>query len=221
MTVWFIFPFCSLLQQRALKARWSAALLKAMGLELRAELLDVPPGAMLVANHISWVDVFLINAVAPSAFVAKNEVRSWPLIGWLAARNETIFMCRGSAVHAQDINAEVKVLLQSGAHVAVFPEGTTSGGCNVKPFHAALLQPAVVIEAPLIPVAISYWEPDGQRSLAPRYDGDISFGKSLLEILGRRRLVAKVVAMPAIDVANQGRKLAATAARQMILTELG
>ena len=171
---------------------------------------------MLVANHVSWIDIFVINACLPAAFVAKEEVRHWPLIGWLAARNDTIFLRRGSRGHAKIINAEVAELLGQGKLAAVFPEGTTTDGCHLLHFHAALLQPALSAGKPILPVALSYWTPEGLRSLAPRYDGDISLGQCTAAILRQPRLIARLVVAPALGLAGEDRKQVAAAARVAI-----
>ena len=174
------------------------------------------PGALLVANHISWIDIYVINAALPAAFVSKAEVRQWPLIGWLAARHDTIFLQRGSRGHARVINAEVAERLACGQHVAVFPEGTTTDGRRLLHFHAALIQPALAAGRPVLPVAISYWELDGQRSLAPRYDGDITLAQCMRAIIGRRRLIARLVTTPLRGLHGEDRKQVAAAAREAI-----
>jgi 1-acyl-sn-glycerol-3-phosphate acyltransferase len=127
-------------------------------------LTHAVPGALLVANHISWIDIYVINSALPAAFVAKEEVRHWPLIGWLAARNDTVFLRRGSRGHARIINQEIAEILDQEKYVAVFPEGTTTDGTHLLHFHAALIQPALAASRPVLPVAISYWEVDGTRS---------------------------------------------------------
>lgn len=217
----FIFPFCADGRRRALKARWSSILLATMGIEVQGDLARVVPGAMLVANHISWVDVFVINALLPSAFVAKAEVRRWPMLGWLAMKNDTVFMRRGSCSHARMTNEQIAKILEQGKHLTVFPEGTTSDGCCVLPFYGALLQPALTAKRPVVPVAISYWEPDGQRSQAPRYDGDISFGECLTAIIGRKRTVVKLAVMPALGMNGEDRRQVADEAREAIACAAG
>jgi len=216
-----LFPLCGDATRLRLKAAWSRALLGALGVTVEADLSHAVPGALLVANHISWIDIHAINAVLPAAFVAKEEVRHWPLIGWLAARNDTVFLRRGSRGHARIINAEVGALLGQGKHVAVFPEGTTSDGRSLLHFHSALLQPALVAGRPVLPVAISYWEVDGRRSLAPRYDGDISLGQCLLAIIRRKRLIARVVTTPLRGLHGENRKQVAAEAREAIARAAG
>jgi 1-acyl-sn-glycerol-3-phosphate acyltransferase len=186
------------------------------GIELQADLQHAVPGALLVANHISWIDVFAVNALLPAAFIAKEEVRHWPLFGWLARKNDTIFLRRGSRGHAKIIHQEIADILEQGQYVAVFPEGTTTDGTHLLHFHGALIQPALAIGRPVVPVAISYWETDGTRSLAPRYDGDISLGQCTRALLGRRQLIARVSAMPALGLNGEDRREVALAARQAI-----
>lgn len=216
-----VFPWCPDRKRLALKQTWSAAVLDALAVELDADLQAAIPGALLVANHVSWIDIFVINAALPSAFVAKEEVRHWPVIGWLAARNDTVFLRRGSRGHAKLINEEVARILGQGKLVAVFPEGTTTDGCALLHFHAALIQPALAAGRPVSPVALSYWEADGQRSLAPRYDGDISLGACTGAILLRPRLRARLVVAPALGLAGEDRKQVAAAAREAIAAGAG
>lgn len=215
------FPFLGDAVRLRFRAGWSAALLRALGVKLEADLTHVAPGVLLVANHISWIDILVINAVLPTAFVSKEEIRHWPVIGRLAAKNDTVFLRRGSRGHARIINAQIAEILAQGRHVAVFPEGTTTDGRSLLHFHAALLQPALAAGRPVLPVAISYWEPDGQRSLAPRYDGDISLGQCTRAILGRKRLIARLVTTPLRGLNGEDRRQVAAEAREAIALAAG
>lgn len=216
-----LLPICSRAAQLRLKSSWAVALLDALGVEVEADLAHAAPGVLVVANHVSWIDIYVINAVMPAAFVAKEEVRHWPVLGWLAARNDTVFLRRGSRGHAQIVNRQVAELLEKGRHVAVFPEGTTTDGRSLLHFHAALLQPALSAGKPVLPVAISYWEVDGRRSLAPRYDGDISLGQCTRAILGRKRLIARLVTTPLLGLQGESRKQVAVEARAAIASAAG
>jgi len=91
---------------------------------------------MLVANHVSWLDIFVINAVSPAAFVAKDDVRKWPLIGWMSERSDTIYIRRGSLRAAHETTRQLAAYLDKGIGVVAFPEGTTSDGRHVLPFMA-------------------------------------------------------------------------------------
>ena len=215
-TVVCLFPLSTERHRLRLKRWWSRNLLAILGVRLDADLRQAVAGSMLVANHISWLDIFVINAALPAAFIAKEEVRHWPLFGWLARLNDTVFLKRGSRGHAKVIHQEIARILAAGKNVAVFPEGTTSDGTHVLHFHAALIQPALIAGRPVVPVAVSYWEADGERSLAPRYDGDISLGQCLWAILARPRLTARLVATPALGQNGEDRRTVAAAARSAI-----
>lgn len=210
LTVGLIYGFASPCRRRALRRSWSARLLAILGIRPEVEGGAVTPGSMMVANHISWIDIFVINAVAPAAFVSKAEVRNWPLAGWLAARNDTVFLRRGSRGHARIVNKEIADILAAGGHVAVFPEGTTSNGSQVLNFHGALLQPALDAGHPVQPVALTYLDAEGMRCYAPAYDGDISMGQCIAAMIGEPRITARVYVTPALpaDAATDRRALA-------------
>ncbi|WP_173862668.1 1-acyl-sn-glycerol-3-phosphate acyltransferase [Zoogloea sp. LCSB751] len=216
------FPFLPAAKRLRQRQRWSARLLDVLGIRLQADEPFVVPGCLLVANHVSWIDVFVINAAYPAAFVSKAEVRQWPLIGWLAAKNETVFLRRGSRGHARIVNGEIGALLGQGRHVAIFPEGTTTDGSHVLGFHAALLQPAIEAGAPIQPLAIAYRLPDGRHTRAPAYDGDISLLDCIKAIIAEPEIIARVRVAPAIPPgALPDRKAIAHAAREAIVARIG
>jgi 1-acyl-sn-glycerol-3-phosphate acyltransferase len=186
--------------------------LRALGIELR--LSGATAEGLLVANHVSFLDIFVINAVAPAAFVSKDEVRGWPLIGWLAARSDTIFLERGSRAAAQRTRAALLRHLQAGQRVALFPEGTTTIGDRVLPFHGALFQAAIDAGAPVTPLALRYSGRDGLRSAAPAYIDDITLWQCLRAIATVNGLVAQIeVLTPIPPLVADRRHLAAHAHR--------
>lgn len=218
-TIALVYPFCPAHLHRSLRQRWSRRLLGIVGMEVSLEGHAVAPGALLVSNHVSWLDIYAINTLAPSAFVSKAEVRQWPLIGWLAARSETVFLRRGSRGHAKVVNGEIAALLNAGRNVAIFPEGTTTDGSHVLPFHAALLQAAIEAGRAVQPVALSYHTPDGRHTTAPAYDGELSMGQCLTNILSHRRLVVRVHAAAAMSTdANTNRRDLAHSVRDTIIS---
>lgn len=219
--VLLVFPLAGFKFRQWLVAIWSRCVLGVLKVKLEADLAYAVPGALVVANHISWLDIFVINSAVPVTFIAKAEVRQWPVIGWLAVKNETVFLKRGSRGHAREIGQQITGLLAAGRHVGVFPEGTTSDGTHILHFHAALIQPALAAGYPVLPISLSYWEPDGQRSLAPRYDGDISLGQCARAILGRKRLVARLVSSPALGLDGEERRQVAREARSAIALAAG
>ncbi len=203
------------------KQRWSRQLLDILGVRLDAELSGATPGSLIVANHISWLDIYALNAARPMAFVSKAEVRTWPLIGWLAANTDTVFLRRGSRGHAKIVNAEIDALLNAEKDVAIFPEGTTTDGTHLLNFHGALLQPAVETGRPVQPVALSYHDADGCRSLAPAYAGETTMGESLAAILACRTLTVRLRATSPLDARVKQRRELALAARGAIAFNLG
>ena len=179
---------------------------------------ELPRACLIVSNHISWIDIFAINALLPAAFISKAEVRNWPGIGWLASRNDTVFLRRGSRGHARIVNAEIAALMDAGKVVALFPEGTTTNGSHVQHFHAALLQPAIAARRPIVPLAISYHHSDGSRSLAAAYDGDVSLGESMMSIAAAGSLTVRLQLAAAIDtVQTPERRIVAQRARDAIV----
>lgn len=189
-----------------------------LGIDLDIRGPQPSAGCLLVANHVSWLDIFVINAAWPAAFISKAEVRDWPVFGWLATRNETVFLRRGSRGHARVVNGEIAALLRNGQHVALFPEGTTTDGSFVHPFHGALLQPAIDAGATIQPIAIAYRLPDGRYTRAPAYDGDVSLGASLQAIIAERRIHARLVVTDSLPTAAMpDRKQLSQLARNAIL----
>lgn len=212
LTVVAVFPWASKTLRRSLRQRWSVLLLKAVGVgwKVSGELM---PGSMVVANHISWLDIFLINASFPAAFVAKAEVRQWPIIGWLAAHNDTVFLRRGSRGHAVVINQEIGALLASGQIVVVFPEGTTTDGTHLLHFHGALIQPALSNSRPVVPVAVSYWDQLGARTTAAAYVGEMSLGECISNIVAQDGMVARVEVMAPLGLDGEDRREVSREAR--------
>lgn len=183
--------------RRSLRQRWSQRLLDILCIEVRTSGAAIAPGTMLVANHVSWIDIFVINAIAPSAFISKAEVRKWPAIGWLAAKNETVFLQRGSRGHARIIGGEIGHALQAGSTVVLFPEGTTTDGSHVLHFHAALLQPALDTHSAIQPLALRYRDAQGEHSRAAAYYGEMSLLECITNIVSEPAIVAEVEVMPA------------------------
>lgn len=204
------FPFFSLERRRRIRHRWSRELLQHFGFSLKIDGTLPAAAGLIAANHVSWIDIFAVNALTPVAFVSKDDVIHWPIIGTLARHNETIFLQRGSRGHAHTIGRDMTKRLTSGNWLAVFPEGTTTDGTHLHAFHGALLQPAIDADVPVTPVALSYEDAQGNRSRLPAYAGDTSLWESFCAILSARQLVVRLtIGQPvrvAPDSGNQGRK---------------
>lgn len=213
-TAALVYPLVGRPSQLKLKQRWSRQLLGMLGVRLQAEAAPLPSPTLLVANHISWLDIYVINALAPAAFVCKAEVRDWPLIGWLCERTETVFMPRGSRRGAREASGIVAARLRQGWQVAVFPEGTTSDGSEILPFHGALLQGAIDAGCRVQPLALRYTDEDGRPSTAAAYFGDTSLLQSLRKLASAPGLHARLDVLPPLDGRGaERRELAATAWR--------
>ena len=180
-TILFLFPKMSQPEREARVQSWSLRLLGLLGVQL--ELRGRPPAAgpvLLVANHISWLDILVMNAARYCRFVSKSDVKRWPLIGTLATGGGTIYIERESRRDALRVVHHVAESLQRGEVVAVFPEGTTSDGMALLPFHANMIQAAISADAPAQPVALSFLD-SGTRaaSLTPCYIDDDTLVGSL------------------------------------------
>ena len=216
-----LYPLLGHGRRLMLKQRWSRQLLDILGIRLDAILAGIDPGSLIVANHVSWLDIHVLNAARPMAFVAKEEVRQWPLVGWLAKKTDTVFVHRGRHGHARTVNTEICELLRAEMDVAIFPEGTTTDGTHLQAFFSALMQPAVDLGRPLQPVALAYFAVDGRRSLAPAYAGETTLGDSLAAILACRSLTVLLRATPALDCRQLNRRELARKARGAIAFSLG
>jgi 1-acyl-sn-glycerol-3-phosphate acyltransferase len=217
------YPFMSRAQQRRALQRWSAGLVRHLGANLTIHGAPPQPDAaayLLVANHVSWLDIFIINAAVPTRFVAKSEVRRWPLVGWLCVKADTLFIERDRPRDLARIDALIADALRTGAGMGVFLEGTTTDGTEVLPFHSSLLRPAQQAGAQMIPVAIQYRRSDGSICTEAAYDGDKSAMDTLLLMLTQHEFQAHVHFLPplATDVAH--RKTLAHDAREAIVRTL-
>ncbi len=183
------------------------------------QLRDGP--LLVVANHVSWLDVYLLNALTPARFVAKSEVRGWPVVGPIAAAFGTFFIVRGSYRDAARVKDAIAAALRDGGRVVVFPEGTTTDGTRVGRFHAALLQAAVDAGVPVQAVAIRYVAPEGGPDPAAAFIDDMSFVESLRRVLGRTHIAAEVHIAPAFPSARRSRRELVFAARRWITAALG
>ena len=175
--------------------RWAGQMLRAMGITLNQQgpRLDEGP-VLLVANHISWLDILVLHARGYCRFISKADVRRWPLIGFMADGAGTLFIERESRRDAHRVVQHMTERLQAGDVLAVFPEGTTGDGIVLKPFHANLIQAAILAGAPVQPVALRFIDgPSGQTSHAPRFVDDDTLVVSVLRTLAARGLRAQVV----------------------------
>lgn len=207
----FRFPRLSPTRQRGEVRRWSRQLLTILAVRVHATNHpdELPPVCMLVTNHISWLDIFVVLASHPSVFVAKSEIRQWPLVGWLCARVGTLFIERGRRSATRHVNAAIVTALQGGTVVGIYPEGTTSDGLSIGRFHAALFQPAIDAGATLVPLALRYTDRNGRHCSATDFVGDTTFVESLWSTTSARTIVADVQWLaPLVCAGRERRELA-------------
>jgi 1-acyl-sn-glycerol-3-phosphate acyltransferase len=172
---------------------WSAKLVRMAGLDLQASGTPRPGATLLVANHISWLDIAAIHAVAPQArFVSKADVLAWPLLGWLIKGAGTLFIERERKRDALRVLHQVADALRAGDTVAVFPEGTTGDGPTPLPFHANLLQAAISTGTPVQCVVLRYSDPDHRFSPAAQFLGDTTLMQSVWRMLSAQGLCVHV-----------------------------
>lgn len=214
-----IFPLVSLARRRTIRRQWSGKLLAILGVSLRYNG-ELKPGQLVLANHISWLDVCVITAVCPATFVCKADVRAWPIIGWLVAQCETLFILRGSRQAAGHMNASISQALADGRTVVVFPEGTSSDGTTVLPFHAALVQSAIDGGHEIVPLALRYVCANGGASTAPAYCDDITLLESVSAIAASGSLTAEITALAAPSFGPSARRELADRCRAAIMRHL-
>ena len=184
---------------------------------------EMPPAdepVLVVANHVSWLDVYVLNSSRAMRFVAKAETRRWPIIGTIATRFDSIFIVRGRFRDAARVKTRVADALRAGESVAVFPEATTTDGHEVKPFYAAMFQAAVDADVRVVPVAIRYPGPDGRPNPAAAFIDDMSFGTSLLRVVGEPLLRAEVRFGTPLAATGRRRGELAAAAHAFIVNAL-
>lgn len=216
---------CTPVVPRRVRGRWqrtfSRAMLRAAGVELRVSDAEGRPvggwlpdgdasasGVLVVANHLSWIDVLAVGAVAPVRLLAKREVRTWPLLGGLAVRTGALFVDRTGLRGLPATVAETAAALRDGAAVAVFPEGSTWCGAAAGPFSRAAFQAAIDADVPVRPVAITLRRPDRRPAPEAGYVGDQTLVDSVLRVLRSPGLVCELTLLPDLEPRADRRELA-------------
>jgi len=176
-------------------------------------------------NHISWFDIPVLASQQPLPFLSKAEVKTWPLIGWLADRAGTLFIQRGRHGAAQKSLEEITNCLRTGGSVVIFPEGTTTDGRNVKKFHGRLLQAAIDAQVKIQPIALRYPHKQGVNPGVP-FIGEMTFMDSLLGMTRANPLDVELHFLPPIDIhlnatTETSNKQLAELSRNAIAKQLG
>ena len=201
------FPAWSVQQRADYVRAWSLGTLRVAGLGFSVQGQPRGHGTLLIANHVSWLDIPALHAACPEArFVAKADMLRWPLLGWLARSIGTVFIERERKRDAMRVVHHVAETLQQGGTVAVFPEGTTGPGPEMLPVHANLLQAAIAVEAPIQPAVLRFYSPTERFATAAQFIGDTTLLQSVWRVLSARGLNVEVVVLPAQATAHADRR---------------
>lgn len=216
------FPLLVPRTRGGLQRWWCRTVLHCLGiqLEISTELDRRLPPCLIVANHVSFVDIVAIRALFDAAFVAKSEIARWPLIGWLARKSGNHFLVRGSARAAQEMRETLVRDLAEGKTLVVFPEGMTSRGDRVLPFHSALLQSAIDAACTVACLTLSYHDEQGRPTSDPAFvDGDHLLS-TLSRIFRHRRLVVRIGIAGLLLASEYDRRHLAHRCHQIIARQL-
>lgn len=190
LTLLVLFPFASPRVKAAHIQRWSKRLLKIFGIQLEVTNSQALPTSsfLLASNHVSWMDIHVINSFKPIRFVAKSEVEKWPIFGWMATQLGTLFIRRDSSRHARHVVDEMALALKEQS-ICIFPEGTSTIGKSVQAFKPNLFESAVLAKVPVCTLALAYFDRlTGVHSEVPAFVGDMGLLGSMARILKNRNL---------------------------------
>jgi len=205
-------------QREAYIQWWATKMLRTMGIALRVEGTPQAGGTLMVLNHVSWLDIMAVHAVCPRArFVSKADVRQWPLVSRLVDAAGTLYLERERKRDALRVVHVMASALTAGEMVAVFPEGTTSDGRALLPFHANLLQAAIATGAPVQPVALRFSDRyDAVMSRAIEFVGETTLLQSLWRVAAGDDVVVRVQLLPTVATAGAERRALSESLRARI-----
>jgi len=224
----FVLPLIKNTTKPALIQWWCGGLLRAFNIKV-VTYGELPPqniqGIMFIANHISWVDIHALNSLIPLRFIAKSEIKSWPIFGYLVTKANTLFIDRSKRQEAGRIVEITVASLKAGDNLCFFPEGTTSngagsGGARVLPFKGSVLQAAIDANTHVWPVAIHYPSINNGINTDIAYAGDTTLIESMRNILRQDRPVITLHFLQTISASNQNRRDLTQAAYNAISTKL-
>ena len=198
---------------------WNRHLLRILGLRITHRGQAVSGARMTVANHVSWLDIPLLAASEPTRFIAKSEIRHWPIAGWLANAAGTFYIRRGRG-GARPLLERLTPHLKNGGAITLFPEGTTTNGRQVLGFHARLFAAALEAECWVQPVALRYGRGDDGGEVAP-FIGDDDLFSHILRVLREPQLQVQVLYCAPIKAVGLDRDELAQRAHAAVSKALG
>ena len=216
----FTVAFVPAKSRRLARARWLHRAcqqhIKIYNCDYRA-IGPVPTSGLLVANHLSYLDILVIGSITPTIFVSKSEVRNWPVIGWLTALAGTVFIERARRTHVGVINKEIESALVDGALVVIFPEGTSTNSEEVLPFRSSLLEPAAGSNHPISIGYLHYELEGGDARNEVCYWGDHTFFPHAVNLLGKPRRIHATMRFGTFQRTTDDRKELAGQLRDAVL----
>lgn len=222
-TTVFVFPWVSTPTRHTLIRKWCRQFLAMLKVEARVHWRHedgMPGNVLIVANHISWLDIFVLSSLQPARFIAKADLRRLPVVGRLIANVGTLFIERERRRDTHTVNRHTVEALTRGDVVAVFPEGTTGDGLGLLKFHSSLLQSIVDAKGHVQPIAIRYRTLADEHCMAPAYVGELSLVGSFWQVTGEREIVAELHVMPSFPAGDAHRRELSRAAEEAIRTAL-
>ena len=216
-----VFPIINLLcsvnkaknKRDTLKTHWLKLFGTIVNLHVTQEGELPESGTLLVSNHISWLDIIVIGQYLPAYFVAKSDISSWPIIGYLSRQGGTIFIRRGDKKHIKATTEKMVWVLKQNSTIIAFPEGTTTKGGEVLGFHASLFQPALLTRSAIQPVALQY---QGIAEEQAPFIGDDDFIPHLIKMLSLDKIEVRLSFLPVINSSGKNRHSVSLETRDMI-----
>jgi 1-acyl-sn-glycerol-3-phosphate acyltransferase len=218
-----LLPLIGVARKRSVVKWWCGGLLRAFHIKVNT-FGNLPPantqGVMFVANHVSWADIHALNSLIPLRFVAKSDIKDWPIFGYLVTKANTLFIDRSKRQHAGRIVETVADSLKAGDNLCYFPEGTTSDGTHMLPFKSSVLQAAINANTQIWPVAIRYVNADGSVNTEMAYAGETSMIESMKLIIMQKNALVELHFLAPIMAAQWHRRELTDAAFQAIKSKL-
>jgi 1-acyl-sn-glycerol-3-phosphate acyltransferase len=219
----FVLPLAAKSHRPLIVKWWCKGLLKAFNIQV-VTYGKLPPhalkGFMLVANHVSWADIHALNSLLRLRFIAKEDIKSWPVFGYLAKKTNALFIDRSKRQEAGRLVHNTVQSLLAGDNVAYFPEGTTSDGAQVLPFKSSVLQAAISANVQVWPVAIRYTNSDASLNKAMAYAGETTLVESMRAVLNVKNPLVELHFLAPIPAAGYDRRGLTLAAYQAISAKL-
>ena len=200
-----------------LKIHWLKVFSSIMKLSVIREGELPKDGALLISNHISWLDIIVIGQYLPVYFVAKSDISSWPIIGYLSRQGGTIFIRRGNKKSIKETTEKMIWVLKQNSNIVAFPEGTTTSGNEVLSFHTSLFQPALLTKSVIQPVVIQY---EGAAKHQAPCIGEDDFVRHLIKMLCLDKVEVRLSFLPVIKSLGKDRHTVCAEAREKIYEKI-